>query len=124
MANFSNMVGFLVTTNPEAARWFFADILGFHLLSDDQYALAFATGNARLRVVKAQSFTPVHGTVLGWEVADIRAAVADLHATGVVFERYPSMPADEQGIFTFPSGDQVAWFKDPEGNLLSLSHHV
>jgi catechol 2,3-dioxygenase-like lactoylglutathione lyase family enzyme len=124
MANLNSMVGFLVTTNPEAARSFFAEILGFRLLSDDQYALAFDTGNARLRVVKAQSFTPAHGTVLGWEVEDIHVAVADLHAKGVVFDRYPSMLADEQGIFTFPSGDQVAWFKDPEGNLLSLSQHV
>jgi catechol 2,3-dioxygenase-like lactoylglutathione lyase family enzyme len=124
MANFSNMVGFLVTTNPEAARGFFTETLGFRLLSDDQYAFAFDTGSARLRVVKAQSFTPAHGTVLGWEVEDIHAAATELHAKGVVFERYPSMPADEQGIFTFPSGDQVAWFKDPEGNLLSLSQHV
>jgi catechol 2,3-dioxygenase-like lactoylglutathione lyase family enzyme len=124
MANLSKMVGFLVTTNPEAARGFFAETLGFRLVSDDGHALAFDAGNALLRVGKAQAFTPAHGTVLGWAVEDIHTTVADLDAKGVVFERFPSMPADAQGVFTFPNGDQVAWFKDPDGNLLSLSQHV
>jgi catechol 2,3-dioxygenase-like lactoylglutathione lyase family enzyme len=124
MANLSKMVGFLVTTNPDAARGFFTETLGFRLLTDDHHALAFDTGNALLRVGKAQTFTPAHGTVLGWEVADIHAAVTDLQTKGIAFERFPGMAADEHGIFTFPTGDQVAWFKDPEGNLLSLSQHV
>jgi catechol 2,3-dioxygenase-like lactoylglutathione lyase family enzyme len=124
MADFKNMVGFLVTTNPDAARRFYTEVLGFRLLSDDAYALAFDTHGARLRIGKAQQFTPAHGTVLGWEVGDIQAAVVDLNAKGAVFERFPRMPADEHAVFTFPNGDKVAWFKDPEGNLLSLSQHV
>ena len=124
MADLKTMVGFLVTTNPEAARRFYTEVLGFRLLSDDAYALAFDARVARLRVVKATSFTPAHGTVLGWEVDDIAAAVAELQSKNVIFERFPGMQADEQGAFTFPNGDKVAWFKDPEGNLLSLSQHV
>jgi catechol 2,3-dioxygenase-like lactoylglutathione lyase family enzyme len=124
MANLKRMVGFLVTTNPDAARRFYTEVLGFRLISDDGHALAFDTPGALLRVGKAQQFTPAQGTVLGWEVEDIRAAVIDLNAKGAVFERFPGMSADEHAVFTFPNGDKVAWFKDPEGNLLSLSQHV
>jgi catechol 2,3-dioxygenase-like lactoylglutathione lyase family enzyme len=126
MANLhlKTMVGFLVTTNPDAARQFYTETLGFRLLSDDSYALAFDTHGAMLRIGKAAQFTPAHGTVLGWTVDDIHAAVSQLQRKDVLFERFPGMQADEQGVFTFPNGDKVAWFKDPEGNLLSLSQHV
>ena len=124
MADLKKMVGFLVTTNPDAARRFYTEVLGFRLLSDDAHALAFDTPGAILRVGKAQQFTPAHGTVLGWEVQEIQAAVFDLTSKGAVFERFPGMQADEHAVFTFPTGDKVAWFKDPEGNLLSLSQHV
>lgn len=120
----NTMVGFLVTTNPEAARKFYSEVMGFRLLTDDHFALAFDAHGAMLRVGKAQEFTPAFGTVLGWEVGDISETVAELKERGVNFERYPNMRADEQGVFTFPNGDRVAWFKDPEGNVLSLSQHV
>lgn len=120
----STMVGFLVTTNPEAARRFYSEVMGFRLLTDDHFALAFDAHGAMLRVGKAQEFTPALGTVLGWEVGDISEAVAELKERGVNFKRFPNMKADEQGVFTFPNGDRVAWFKDPEGNVLSLSQHV
>jgi catechol 2,3-dioxygenase-like lactoylglutathione lyase family enzyme len=118
------MVGFLVTTNPDAARRFYTEVLGFRLISDDAFALAFDTPVGMLRIVKAEQFKPAHGTVLGWEVKEIQTAVADLTSKGAVFERFPSMQADEHAVFTFPNGDKVAWFRDPEGNLLSLSQHV
>ena len=98
-------------------------MLGLKLLSDDAFAIAFATGKSMLRVTKMKQFVPATYTVLGWEVADIFGAVKDLTAKGIVFERYPGMPLDEDGICTFPNGDKVAWFKDPEGNVLSLSQH-
>jgi catechol 2,3-dioxygenase-like lactoylglutathione lyase family enzyme len=124
MADLKTMVGFLVTTNPDAALRFYTEVLGFRLISDDAYALAFDTHGALLRIGKAEQFQPAHGTVLGWEVEDIQAAVADLKAKGAVFERFPNMAADENAVFTFPTGDKVAWFRDPERNLLSLSQHV
>jgi catechol 2,3-dioxygenase-like lactoylglutathione lyase family enzyme len=124
MADLKKMVGFLVTTNPNAARRFYTELLGFRLISDDGHALAFDTLVGMLRIVKAEQFQPAHGTVLGWEVGDIQAAVANLTSKGAVFERFPGMPADENAVFTFPTGDKVAWFRDPEGNLLSLSQHV
>jgi catechol 2,3-dioxygenase-like lactoylglutathione lyase family enzyme len=118
MATFKRMVGFLVTTNPDATRLFYIEVLGFRLLSD--HALAFDTHRAMLRVGKAEQFQPAHGTVLGWEVDDIQAAVTDLKSKGAVFERFPNMPADENAVFVFPNGDKIAWFRDPERNLLSL----
>jgi catechol 2,3-dioxygenase-like lactoylglutathione lyase family enzyme len=124
MAVFKRMVGFLVTTNPDAARRFYTEVLGFRLISDDAHALAFDTSTGMLRVGKAEQFQPAHGTALGWEVDDIQAAVTDLKPKGAVFERFPNMPADENAVFTFPNGDKVAWFRDPDRNLLSLSQHV
>ncbi|MEO8725156.1 MAG: VOC family protein [Acidobacteriaceae bacterium] len=96
------------------------------MLSDDAHALAFRMSGSpgtMLRVSKLRQFTPAAYTVLGWEVADIREAVRTLAAKGVAFERYPWMPPDDDAVFTFPNGDAVAWFKDPEGNVLSLSQH-
>ncbi len=126
MADLSKVVSFAITTNPEAAKAFYAGTLGFQLLSDDAYAIVFRMSGSlgtMLRLSRLKEFTPATYTVLGWEVADIREAVRSLAAKGVVFERYPWMPPDGDGVFTFPNGDAVAWFKDPEGNVLSLSHH-
>jgi predicted enzyme related to lactoylglutathione lyase len=77
-----------------------------------------------LRIGKAPQFTPAQNTVLGWESRDIDSAIDGLVQKGVAFERYPNMGQDERGIQTFPNGDKVAWFKDPDGNVLSLSQHA
>src|SRR5271157_5556971 len=124
MTKLSTMVGFVVTTDPAAAHKFYTEVLGFRLLTDDPFALAFDANGAMLRVGKAKQFTPAPNTVLGWEVEDISLAASELEARGVTFERYANMKPDEQGIFAFPNGDKVAWFKDPEGNVLSISQHV
>jgi hypothetical protein len=60
-------------------------------------------------------------TSLGWQVRGIRRVVTGLTKRGVVFERYSFMDQDDQGVWLAPSGTRVAWFKDPDGNLLSLS---
>jgi catechol 2,3-dioxygenase-like lactoylglutathione lyase family enzyme len=120
----TRVVTFLLTTNPEAAQQFYRGTLGLTFVRDDGFALVFDMEGVMLRVNKVPQFTPAQHTVLGWAVDDIHAAVDGLSQRGVVFERYPNMGQDEQGICTFPSGDQVAWFKDPDGNLLSISKHV
>ena len=121
----NKMVGFVTTTAPERARAFYGDKLGFRFIEDDGFALAFDANGTLLRVAKAQSFTPSQATVLGWEVTDIAAAVSDLAARGVVFEQFnlPFLVQDTLGIWTAPNGDRVAWFKDPDGNTLSISCH-
>jgi hypothetical protein len=77
-----------------------------------------------IRISKSDTFKAAQGTVLGWEVEDVKAAVEWLQGCGVVTEKYGFVPDQEFGIWTAPSGDDVAWFKDPDGNVLSLSHHV
>jgi catechol 2,3-dioxygenase-like lactoylglutathione lyase family enzyme len=118
------IVAFLLTKNPDAAIPFYRDTLGFSFLRDDGFALVFDAHGTLLRIGKVPEFTPASNTVLGWEITDIGAAVADLSQKGVSFERYPNLPQDENAICTFPTGDRVAWFKDPDGNVLSLSQHV
>jgi catechol 2,3-dioxygenase-like lactoylglutathione lyase family enzyme len=119
-----SVVTFLITTKPDEATTFFRDKLGFTFLRDDGFALVFDMNGTMLRVGRLASFTPAQNTVLGWESNDIAAAVDRLVQKGVAFERYPNMGQDERAIATFPNGDKVAWFKDPDGNVLSLSQHA
>jgi catechol 2,3-dioxygenase-like lactoylglutathione lyase family enzyme len=119
-----SVVTFLMTQNPDAAIGFYRDTLGFNYLRDDGFALVFNMNGVMLRIGKMPAFTPVQNTVLGWESSDIAAAVDSLVQKGVVFQHYPNMGQDERGICTFPTGDKVAWFKDPDGNVLSISQHA
>jgi catechol 2,3-dioxygenase-like lactoylglutathione lyase family enzyme len=125
MAVLTRMIGFIVTSNPDGAKTFYGEVLGFRLLSDDNFALVFDANGTMLRVGKGQAFTPAQNTVLGWEVDDIRAAIRELTPRGVRFEQFnlPFMKQDDLGVWTPPNGDQVAWFKDPDGNVLSISQH-
>lgn len=118
------VVTFLLTRNPDAATAFFRDTMGFRFLRDDGFALVFDLGGTTLRIGKVEEFTPAQNTVLGWEVDDIAAAVQRFEQKGVRFAHYPNMGRDAQGICTFPGGDKVAWFTDPDGNVLSLSQHA
>lgn len=119
-----SVVTFLLTGKPEEALAFFRDTLGFKFLRDDGFALVFDINGVLLRIGKMSSFTPAQHTVLGWESSRIESEVDELVQKGVVFERYPNMGQDQRGIARFPGGDKVAWFKDPDGNVLSLSQHV
>lgn len=122
-----SVVTFLLTQNPDAALGFYRDRLGFRFVRDDGFALVFDLNGVMLRIGKVPSFTPAQNTVLGWECRDIAAEVDRLANRGVAFERYdmgPHLKIDERGICTFPTGDKVAWFKDPDGNVLSLSQHA
>ena len=118
----AKMMGFLFTTDYEKAKEFFVGKLGFEAASHDEYALVIRSGPHTVRISKMPNFTPQQGTVLGWAVTDIEAAVAWLKERGVSPEKYPFMKGAE--ICTFPGGDRVAWFKDPDGNILSVSQHV
>jgi catechol 2,3-dioxygenase-like lactoylglutathione lyase family enzyme len=119
-----SVVTFLLTQKPDAAVAFYRDQLGLRFLRDDGFALVFDMDGVMLRIGKAQAFTPAQNTVLGWEADDIVASVQELAGKGIRFERYPNMGQDEHGICTFPTGDKVAWFKDPDGNVLSISQHA
>jgi len=124
MLTANKLMGFITTTDYEKARAFYEGKLGFEFVSLDQFALAVRAGANMIRISKSESFTPAQGTVLGWEVDDIRAVVAWLGSRGVETEKYPFVEDKETGIWNSPSGARVAWFKDPDGNVLSVSQHV
>ena len=117
----SEVIAFTHTTQPERAKAFYADILGLKFEEEDPFALVFWAGRTMLRIQKLPELTPLPFTVLGWNVSDVRAMVANLSSKGVKFERYDAMPQDEAGIWLTPSGASVCWFKDPDGNTLSLT---
>jgi len=120
----NRVVTFLIATNADAAISFYRDTLGLKFIRDDGFALVFETNGVMLRIAKVPQFTPAQHTVLGWESDNIAATVDELAAKGVTFTHYPNMGQDERGICTFPNGDKVAWFKDPDGNVLSISQHA
>lgn len=119
----NRFVAFVSTARPAECIAFYGDALGFTFVKDDGYALVFQAFGTMIRIGKAKTVTPVQGTVLGWEVEDIDEGVSYLMSKGIVFERFPGFAHEENGVFVFPTGDKVAWFKDPDGNLLGLSQH-
>lgn len=103
------------------ARDFYRDTLGLRLVGEDEFALAFDAGGTRLRVVRVEAPVSAPYTVLGWEVNDIIGTAKSLLEAKVRLERYPGMQQDELGIWNSPGGARVAWFKDPDGNTLSIT---
>jgi catechol 2,3-dioxygenase-like lactoylglutathione lyase family enzyme len=116
-------IGFVPTRDYDKARAFYEGKLGFEFISLDQYALVMSIGGHRIRIGKVPDFTPLQGTILGWEGENIAAVAAWLGERGVAVEKYPFIQDRELGIWTAPTGDKVAWFKDPDGNILSVSQH-
>jgi catechol 2,3-dioxygenase-like lactoylglutathione lyase family enzyme len=120
----NEMMAFVATRNPARSKQFYEQTLGLPLASDElPFALVFDLRGTMLRVTVVKELTPAPYTVLGWKVPEIVAATQALQRAGVVFQRYPGMEQDESGIWTSPSGAKVAWFKDPDGNTLSISQH-
>jgi len=119
-----NIIGFLTIVDVARAKEFYRDRLGLRLLSEEPpFALVFEANGIMLRLGMGKQLLPAQGTVLGWQVPNATTAVRDLQGAGVRFERYDQMKQDELGIWTAPTGARVAWFKDPDGNILSLSEH-
>jgi catechol 2,3-dioxygenase-like lactoylglutathione lyase family enzyme len=116
-----DVIAFVATKQPKRALIFYHEVLGLRLLEDTPFALVFAVGATTLRVSKVKEMTPAPYTVLGWKVTDIRSTVTGLTNRGITFERYDGMPQDELGIWTTPDGHLVSWFRDPDGNTLSLT---
>ena len=117
----AKIISFVATEEPAEAREFYEKTLGLKFVSDDPFAIVFDVGGTMLRVQKVEELVPAGYTVLGWEVADIRAEIKKLSKRGVRFERFGGLPQDELGVWTSPAGGKIAWFKDPDGNILSLT---
>lgn len=121
MLSNSRVVGFVATAMPEASKRFYAEVLGLTLVEDTPFAIVLASKNATIRVQKAGQVQPPPYTSLGWEVDDLVATARALAGSGVQFERFEGLEQDDSGIWNVPGGAKVAWFKDPDGNLLSLT---
>jgi catechol 2,3-dioxygenase-like lactoylglutathione lyase family enzyme len=115
------VIAFVATKDPAQARFFFEQTLGLALVNDGPFAMEFNAYGTMLRVQKVAELSPARHTVLGWQVLDIQAEIAALVRKGVTFERYDFLSQDDRGVWTAPSGAKVAWFKDPDGNTLSLT---
>jgi catechol 2,3-dioxygenase-like lactoylglutathione lyase family enzyme len=119
-----NIIGFVSIVDVSRARDFYRDTLGLRLVAEEPpFALVFDANGIMLRLGMAREIAPAHGTVLGWQVPEIGSIVQTLGKAGVKFEKYDGLDQDELGVWTTPTGAKVAWFKDPDGNILSISEH-
>ena len=126
MLDSAAIIAFVPTTKPDQARRFYENTLGLEFVSDDAYGLVFNANGVSVRVTNVSSekgFTLAPFTILGWAVDTIDDAARELTDRGVVFERYRGLEQDPLGIWEAPSGERVAWFKDPEGNILSITEY-
>lgn len=124
MLESSDVVAFLAATDLTRARGFYADALSLTLLAEDPYTCTFSAHGTTLPVSRVDEIVIAPYTVLGWSVSDIAATVRSLTAAGVVFERFESMEQDGLGVWEAPGGARVAWFKDPDGNTLSVTQNA
>jgi catechol 2,3-dioxygenase-like lactoylglutathione lyase family enzyme len=124
MLGATNIVAFVPTKDPAKARSFYEEVLGLRFVKDDGFAMVLDANGIMGRVAKAPEFKPAPFTILGWQVSGIEKVAAALQERGVNFERFGFFEQDELGIWTAPTGDKVAWFQDPDGNILSVSEHV
>ena len=115
----SKIIAFAATADSASARAFYEGMLGLRFVSEDLFAIVYDAGGVELRIQKVPALTPQPHTQLGWSVPSIEKVVEELGRRGAVFEKYSS-----HGIWTAPSGAKVAWLKDPDGNLLSLTEHL
>ena len=120
MLNGFDIGAFVATSDPARARDFYQNVLGLEFVSDEPYAIVFNANGTTLRIQKVEHVAAAPYTALGWHVKDIASVVTSLSECGVEFLKFEGFGQDEMGIVTFPNGARVAWFKDPDGNTLSL----
>ncbi|QJQ32006.1 VOC family protein [Sphingomonas lacunae] len=114
-------VTFILTGNRETARAFYTGTLGLNEVGEDEYSVTYDLAGTEMRLTSIADHVAGPHTVMGWDVTDIRTAIAELKAKGLTFEIYEGFGQDPDGVWTDPgSGTMIAWFNDPEGNNLSL----
>ena len=119
-----DLVAFVMTNDAVRSKEFFAGKLGLRLIDEEEFAITLDAHGVMLKLVKMKNHVPTSHTVLGWEVPDITVTVGEMAGAGVVFEKYDFLEQDELGIWS--AGERaakIAWFKDPDGNVLSISQH-
>jgi len=121
MLDSADLVSFVGVSDLDRAQHFYGDRLGLLLSDERPFALVAERAGTMLRITAVDNVSPVSHTVLGWSVSDLDAMVDRLVARGVTFARYEAMDQDERGVWTAPGGSRIAWFLDPDGNILSLT---
>ena len=116
----ADLVAFVASRDLGVAGHFYGEVLGFRLLEASEFANAYDANGTQLRVTLVDRVSPAPYTVLGWRVTDIAGTVRELRSAGVVFKRYQGLTQDEDDVWTAPAGSRIAWFGDPDGNVLSL----
>lgn len=119
----ATLVAFGAITDSARAAAFYVDTLGLTVRHEDDFALVLDANGVELRLQKVGAVTPSGFTALGWQVRDIAAVVTALEEQGVTLERYPWFEQDAHGVWQAPSGARIAWFRDPDGNLLSVAQY-
>lgn len=120
----AKLMAFAAISDAARAKAFYQDVLGLRFVAEDGFAVVFDSNGVTLRMSIVGKPVIAPYTVLGWMVADVGAKVKELEQNGVKFERYSFLSQDELGVWTAPDGTaRVAWFKDPDGNVLSVSQH-
>jgi catechol 2,3-dioxygenase-like lactoylglutathione lyase family enzyme len=120
MLDGAELVAFVATTDLERSHDFYGGVLGLRQIETTPFANVYDVGGTTLRVTLVQQRTPAPYTVLGWQVADIAATVATLTARGIAMKLIDGIGQDDDGIWTAPGGARIAWFEDPDGNVLSV----
>jgi catechol 2,3-dioxygenase-like lactoylglutathione lyase family enzyme len=123
MLDSEKLVAFSATVDPRRAARFYHETLGLRLRSEDRFAIVLEANGVELRLQKVEALTPQPFTVLGWEVRDLDAFLDELTRRGIRPEHYPGLEQDARGVWRAPSGARIAWFKDPDGNLLSVAQY-
>lgn len=118
------LVAFIPISDISAARAFYATTLGLAVLEESPFALVIDANGTKLRLTPVPQLQPQPFTIAGWEVTDIESAIADLDARGVTIKHFEGMDQRDDGVWQSPSGDLVAWFLDPDGNILSLTESL
>ena len=119
-----DVIGFIPTKDAAQARKFYEETLGLRFLSDDMFAVVMESNKTMIRIVQVEEYTPFPFTILGWKVENIDDEVQTLIERGITFHRYNWLEQSKSGVWTAPGGAKVAWFHDPDGNVLSLSQHA
>jgi catechol 2,3-dioxygenase-like lactoylglutathione lyase family enzyme len=115
------ITAFIPSTDLDRSRQFYGDLLGMEFVEQNGFACVFRAGSTTLRITAVPDFKPQDFTVLDWRVDDIASNMVEMAAAGIAFTHYGMSDQDELGVWTSPSGALIAWFKDPEGNTLSVS---
>ena len=124
MLNKAELIAFVPTRDPQKARRFYEQTLGLEFVSEDPFAVVIRANGVMIRIVNVSSvkeFQPFPFTILGWQVTDLETKVRELKTNGVTFERFTGMEQNDLGIWQSPSGARVAWFKDLDGNVFSVT---